>query len=870
MTIKPSNYNLTLEPDLQNFTFKGIEVITFQIEKPLKEIILDAADLNIHSVILGSESDSRIKQRFWTSQNDKEISFRLEPKNEKLIILLKEELKSGAYKLQIEYEGTLNNKLTGFYRSRYMVEGKEKIMATSQFEAADARRAFPCIDNPSFKATFDVSLVIDKKLTAISNTLPNNMGHSGERSDSRIDSGQARMTDKKNKKTVNFETTPLMSTYLLYLGVGEFEFLEDVYTSEVNRGPKNTSEVRLRIVTTPGKKQFGKFALEAAKKSLAYFEEYFDYPYPLNKLDLIAVPEFASGAMENWGAITFRENALLFYPDKSSKATQQRIAEVVAHELAHQWFGNLVTMKWWDDLWLNESFATYMAHKALDKYWPEWNIWSQYVTDTVFEGMALDSLKTSHPIKVEVKNVSELEELFDEIAYSKGGSILRMLDIYLGENNFRDGLRKYVKKFLYKNAQAQDLWSSLEEVSGKKVMEIMQSFILQTGFPNVSVKEKNNVLTFNQQRFLYEGEDTKTKWKTPMVLKNGTDTLSDIYLPERMLTIKFNPEDKLATINHKYSGFFISDYSEELLEVIGKNLNHLTDIDKVGLIHDLFALVLTGKKELISLYRYIEMYFFKVSSSLVLHYLVAKLSGIQTLIGDKESKRLLIKLAKCSLVDLIGYEPKEDESIFDSYLRNTSISALTLLEDVDVSKFVANKFADYLKNESSLHSDLRAVIFSSAVRINDNNYEIVKNLYRASKIQEEKAKFLIALGNSKNKKLISDALAYTLNPEVPLAFLPYAISPIGRNKDAKELAYQWLLKDWEKMLKLSGGLANMLLRRVLQTIVPTCAIGKEKEIEEFLRKNKEKGLERSVEQVLEMLRVNSRFVKNNSDANLRI
>src|SRR3989344_2797946 len=317
MTIKPTNYNLTFEPDLEKFTFKGKEILTFEVKDHAREIILDAVDLDVRSVIL----------------------------------------------------------------------------------AKGAR-------------------------------LP--LGASAKWGpESWLDSEVIRKNSPQNDKRVSFrfEQTPLMSTYLLYLGVGEFEWIEDKF-----------KDVLLRVITTPGKKHYGKFALECAKKSLEYFEKYFNYHYPLKKLDLIAITEFASGAMENWGAITFRENSLLYYPEKSSKATKQRIAEVIAHEIAHQWFGNLVTMKWWDDIWLNESFATYMAHKVLNNYWPEWNVWSQYVTDTVFEGMALDSLKSSNPIKVKVNKISEIDELFDEIAYEKGGSILRMLDLYLGEEVFMNGL----------------------------------------------------------------------------------------------------------------------------------------------------------------------------------------------------------------------------------------------------------------------------------------------------------------------------------------------------------------------------------------------------------------------------------------------
>ena len=853
MYILPRNYNLTFEPDLEKFTFKGEEIITFELKKKTKQIILDSVDLKIEKCQLYSSSEVE-KYKDDSSRQARTISkispFKIDQKAEKLIINFSDEIKPGEYKLFIEFEGVLNDKLAGFYRSKYTVDGKEKYLATTQFEAADARRAFPCIDSPSYKATFDVSLILNKDLTAVSNTLPKKTmdldRYTNQLATEAVDS-RARQRDKKGKKMVIFETTPLMSTYLLYLGVGEFEFLENKY--------KN---ILLRVVTTPGKSQYGEFALDCAKKFLEFYEKYFDYAYPLRKLDLIAVPDFASGAMENWGAITFRENALLLYPDLSSRATMQRISEVIAHEIVHQWFGNLVTMKWWDDLWLNESFATYMAYKAMDRYWPKWQVWNQYITDTVFEAMGLDSLRSSHSIKVEVKKVSEIDELFDEIAYEKGGSILRMLDLTLGEKIFRGGLRKYIKQFNFNNAEAKNLWSVLEKESKKSILDIMQSYLLQKGFPKISVRGKNNILFFEQHRFLYEGKDLKSVWKIPMVLKNGKNIIRQIFLNEKKLMLRFNPEEGLTTINHNYSGFYISQYSNDLLNELSKSFKYFTEGDKIGLIHDLFALILAGEKDLQELYRYIDT-FFDDKSSIVLHYLISKLTGIFLLLQDENSKKLAINFSKKALKK-VKYEPKKNENILDAYLRNTALAFLTLLNDKKVSQFVNKQFINYLKNEKSLHPDLRGVIYSCSVWINDSNHQIIRNFYRTSLVQEEKAKFLMALGNSKNKKLIQETLEYALSKEVPFAFLPYGVSSAARNPYAREITLDWLMMSWGELVKRSGGLGSMLLRRILQAVIPICGIGQEKKVEKFLNKNKIPGLERTVEQVLERLRINSRFV----------
>ena len=929
MNLIPINYNLTFESDLEKFTFKGREILTFEL-KPhstkasrgeAKQIVLDAVDLKIHSVILASgahpesNNDSGVIANA-PPQNDNKVSFRIDQKNEKLIIQLAKELEVGRYKLYLEFEGILNDKLTGFYRCKYYTpevfssssftsgvkkKPKEKYLATTQFEAADARRAFPCIDHPSSKATFDVSLIIDKDLTAVSNTLPKktvilntfdklsvnsvkdlaNEVSVNIKKDASLDSSVASLpqNDKAEKKLIKFETTPLMSTYLLYLGVGEFEFLQDSYTSEVNLqkfhprgitkgysklnlGGVATSDVKLRVVTTPGKSQYGKFALECAKKCLEYFEKYFDYPYPLKKLDLLAIPEFATGAMENWGAITFRENALLFYPEKSSKATLQRIASIIAHEIAHQWFGNLVTMKWWDDLWLNESFATYIAYKVIDHYWPEWDVWSQYITDTVFEGMGLDSLKSSHPIKVTVKNTAELDELFDEIAYEKGGSILRMLDLYLGEKVFRDGLRSYIKKYQYKNASAPNLWNELENASDKPVADLMQKYITQVGFPLVSVKKKNNHLELSQRRFLFENDSEKRfNWNIPILIQHSSNKRFRLLLKKQADIVKLPFKTGFININVNYSGFFISDYSFDLRNKLAENVSHLNHSDKLGLIHDLFLLILSGKKDLKELYQCLETFFTEEKSLIVLHYIISKLTGIYRLNKSQESKKITVQYSKKVLEKIVGYEPEKEENIFATYLRVAALSSLTLFDDRDVSRFVNSQFIGYLKNEKSLHPDLRAVVYSAAVWFDERNYAVLKKDYEKSQIQEEKVKLLSSLAFSKNKIQIKDFLSYSMTGKVPLSLFPYAVSSLARNPVAKESVLDWLMQSWSELEKRAGGLANMLLRRVLQAVIPICAIGREKETEAFLRKNKAVGLERTVEQVLEELRINSRFVR---------
>ncbi len=363
-------------------------------------------------------------------------------------------LKAGTKaQLLISFTGQLNDKLAGFYRSSYVDhrDGSKKYLATTQMEPTDARRAFPCFDEPSLKATFDITLIAEKHLTCLSNM------------DVSVETEVTSTTSKKQKKAVKFNTTPLMSTYLLAFIVGELNCIET-----------SNFRVPVRVFATPDKDiQHGKFSVELAAKTLAFYEKTFDSQFPLPKMDMVAIPDFSAGAMENWGLITYRVVDLLFDEKASGVTTKQRVADVVQHELAHQWFGNLVTMDFWDGLWLNEGFATWMSWYSCNEFFPEWKIWERFVSDDLQSALSLDSLRSSHPIEVPVKRADEINQIFDAISYSKGSCVLRMMSRYLGEDVFMEGVRRYIKKHAYGNTQTGDLWAALADASGKDVERIL-------------------------------------------------------------------------------------------------------------------------------------------------------------------------------------------------------------------------------------------------------------------------------------------------------------------------------------------------------------------------------------------------------------
>ena len=486
--VTPERYELKLTPDLTTWTFTGDERISIHVHEPVREIILNAAELELHAVSLQT-ADGKVR----------EGRVNLDTENERATLSFGEPVPAGRGDLQIQFSGILNDKLHGFYRSTYKgADGQDKPLASTQFESTDARRAFPCWDEPAFKAVYQVTLVVDEKLTAISN---------------------ARVVRENalpgNKKAVVFADSMKMSTYLVAFIVGEFEATAPVM---VGNAP-------LRVCAVPGKKHLATFAVDIGKASLEHFSAYYGIAYPGDKLDLIAIPDFASGAMENLGAITFRETALLVDADRATRTELERVADVVSHENAHMWFGDLVTMKWWNGLWLNEAFATFMEMLAVDAWKPEWRRWDSFTVSRA-AAMQVDGLKSTRPIEFPVERPEEAAGMFDILTYEKGASVLRMLEQYLGAEAFRDGIRLYLRRHAYANAETTDLWDALEESTKEPVRALMDTWIFQAGYPLISVEKGPRGLRLNQQmfRYLQDGSDQERKWHVPIFLRAGTKT----------------------------------------------------------------------------------------------------------------------------------------------------------------------------------------------------------------------------------------------------------------------------------------------------------------------------------------------------------
>jgi len=821
----PTNYELVFEPLFHNFKFNGEEIITLNLSKPTNSIKIDAAELSI--------KESHIIQggKIISSESS------LNEKDEKLTIKLAKKIK-GKAKLSIKFTGTLNDRLLGFYKSQYKdKKGKTKYLATTQFEAADARRAFPCWDEPAVKATFDVSLLVDKHLDAISN-MP--------------------VISKKKTGTKilhKFGRTPIMSTYLLYLGVGEFEYLHG-----------KLRNIKIRIVTTKGNKNKGKLSLDFTKKFLGEYEKYFGIKYPLPKLDMIAIPDFAAGAMENWGAITFREAILLYDPKTSSTRTKQYIAEVISHELAHQWFGNLVTMKWWNDLWLNESFATFMATKIVNKFYPEWDLWDQFLGDAMLEAMSLDALKNSHPINVDVKHPAQIREIFDAISYDKGGNVLRMLENYVGIENFRKGLKYYLTQHKYSNAEGQDLWKSIGRVAHKPVDAMMKTWIDQVGYPVVDVKRNNSKVSLTQRRFLSDGSiSSKNRWSIPIHIEEGNHE-SSILMKSQKSVVSLKNIDSNFIINSGRYGFYRVQYDDNSLANLSllideKILNH---VDRWSLQNDLFSQCVSGTKQIQEYLDFTTSYHDE-DNYITLQNLAQNLYHLYKLTRkEKFSDEIRTYTAQFlgTIFDRLGWDSQKNEKHTNALLRSFVITALGKLGDKEILNEARKRFNKFLKNKNSLAADLQEPVFVLvAWQGNEKTYNKLLSLYKKSTLQEEKIRFLMAMCNFKQKNLLLKTLALSLTPEVRSQNIRVPIMGVSANIYGSDILWPWLKNNWKKLVRRFG-VGNPLANRIVASIGSVIDDKQEKDVRKFFKRMPLPGTERVIEQTLERVRIRSKFLRS--------
>lgn len=847
----PRRYDIELLPDLTAFKFDGKLSVTLDILQETSHLVLNVFDLTIQSGSVWLRSNET-RQVFWPT------SVEVDKEDEILVLSFEQSLPVGEAILCMEFQGNLNDSMKGFYRSSYLKDGVKRYMAVTQFEPADARRCFPCWDEPAIKATFKMTVQVPVDRVVLSN-MP----------------VETEVVIGSNKR-VSFQESPKMSTYLVAVVVGELEYLE----GETPSGNK------VRVYCEVGRAEQGKFALDVATKTLPFYEEYFGTPYPLPKMDMVAIPDFAAGAMENYGLVTYRESALLYDEKNSAAANKQRVAIVVAHELAHQWFGNLVTMEWWTHLWLNEGFATWVSFLAVDHLFPDWKIWTQFIDQTV-SAFKLDGLVESHPIEVEVGHAREIDEIFDAISYNKGASIIRMLQTYLGAEVFQKGLMAYIKKYAYKNASTEDLWLSLSEQSGEPVRELMDSWTKQKGYPVLAVTIKGSELEVKQSQYLSSGLSGSGEWVVPVTICIGSYSSVTRYLVRgKVCSVPLPPsfnEDggshlkemsdgkrssNWIKLNVGQTSFYRVQYDEGLAARLRAAIasGSLEATDRFGILDDTYALCSACKQPLATLLSLMDA-FREETDYTVLGSLISVAYKILLVIRDAvpeatpELKQFSGKLLHYA-AEKLGWEVKEGESHLDAMLRGEVLSALISFDHEDVVTEAARRFDAFLKDRGTplLPADIRSAAFKAVMRKTTSSdrsgYDALLRVYRESSISQEKTRVLTNLASSSDPGLVKEALDFSISSEVrnqDTVFVFSGISPEGR-----EIAWIWLKEHWSFLWKNWGGF--LITRFITATTSHFSSEEKAKDIETFFATHGNPAVERTVNQSVERVRITAQWV----------
>jgi aminopeptidase N len=781
--VVPTEYAIRIVPDIANFTFAGSETVKVNVRSPVHQLVLNQLELQIEAA----------------SVDGKELplsTIKTDNKKELLTLTLPSELAVGDHALALRFTGKINEQGQGLFYMRYQEEGggARKVMLGTQFEATDARRFFPSWDEPAFRARFQLTVVVPENWLAVSN-MP-------IESEQRIAGG----------KEVRFAPTPPMSSYLNVFVAGELDFIE----SRV--GP-----TQIRVIAAKGKAELGRYALEASAEILKYYNDYFGVPYPLPKLDQIAIPGGFGGAMENWGGITYYESRLLFDPKSSSGETKQNIYEVLAHEMAHMWFGDLVTMAWWDNLWLNEGFASWMGSKCTVHFNPQWEVWlardlprdptrrSGIAKEAAMEG---DARSTTHPIQQRVATEAEANSAFDDITYKKGQSFLRMLESFLGEDVFRDGIRRYIAAHKYSNTTTADLWNALSDASNKSVGEIAAGWTEQPGFPVVNVKrEADGKVLLTQERFSLNFKNVPPLlWQIPLTYSVVGERPATLLMTDKTVALENIPADRALRLNLNGAGNYRVEYDDLSWELLFRALPKLGVEDRVNLMSDAWALVQAGRAP-VSLYFGLVK---KLPASTDLaerEQIINVLDFVNGLLvgsSERESfQRYARSLLRPTFVNL-AWEPKPDEPTNAGRLRASLISTLGRLNDPEVLARCREHFQKYLAHPASLPPDLRAPVLAVVGRYADEKtWNKLHELGLKTTSIEDKQNYYDALACATDPKLVKKTLAIALTDELPTSRAIFLVSRVARDSGHPDIAWEFAKTNMKALLaKVDAAGAN--------------------------------------------------------------
>ena len=773
-SVMPSRYDLMLRPDLQAATFTGSVIIALEVLEATDAIWLNAAELDVISTALEDGDGNHVYSPEAEVMADRE----------RLRLGFGASLPPGGYRLKLGFEGILNDKLRGFYRSVFRDDdGNEHVIATTQFESTDARRAFPCFDEPDFKAVFGVTLIVPDDLYAVSNAPIVCETPAGN-----------------GKRRVSFDDTIKMSTYLVAFVVGPFEATEAV----------DVDDVPLRVVHPVGKGHLTEFALKVGAFALRHFAAYYDIAYPGRKLDLVAIPDFAFGAMENFGCVTFREVLLLLDPQQATQAERVRVADVIAHEIAHMWFGDLVTMRWWHGIWLNEAFATFMGTMAVDAFDAQWQRWVQFSLERS-KAFDVDSLHNTRSIEYPVQSPQDADGMFDILTYVKGCSLLVMLQQHLDPTSFRDGIRHYLRRHQYGNTETNDLWDAIEEVTGAPARRVMDSWIFKRGFPLLSVDgDAAGKLILTQQRFrftpLSKGDDSA--WSVPVTLRyehDGQVSQRRVLLESASLEIDLRHPVDWLVVNASGHGFYRVRYAPHLLQRLRLIMRQqLSPVERYALADDSWASVLSGAVSAADFLALAQE--FRDEDDLDMWNLLCEcLEELGRILdGEAEARyQSVLRGLYAPTLERLGWTPNADDSARSLALRGLIIRSLAVAAgDVGVQEQCRDLHASYLLDSSSVEPNVAAAAAAAvACRGTDDDYSAFVERSKNGATPQEVRRYQMLLASFPGMDHMAETLRMCLDGTVRTQDAPYLVAECLRNRRRGEQAWRFVRDNWETMLE---------------------------------------------------------------------
>lgn len=823
--VVPRRYDVRLVPDLAGASFTGTVEIELEVLEVTDTLVLNAAELTIDEVRVARGGAA--VEVTGTS---------LDESTERLSVGLAESLPPGGATLTVAFTGVLNDKLRGFYRSTFTDDqGTEHVIATTQMQATDCRRAFPCWDEPDFKAVFGVTLVVEPGLFAISN------------------GPEVSREDTGGRVAIRFADTMVMSSYLVAFVVGPLEATEPV---DVNGTP-------LRVVHPPGKGHLTAFGLDCGRFALDWFERYYGIPYPGEKVDLVALPDFAAGAMENLGCITFRESLLLVDPASATQAETQVVADVITHELAHMWFGDLVTMSWWNGIWLNEAFATFMEIMACDAYRPDWERWVSFGLERTV-AFETDSLATTRTVEFEVRSPADCEGMFDVLTYQKGGALLRMLQQYLGEEQFRAGVNHYLAKHSYANTETGDLWDAIEESTGQPARRLMDSWIWQAGFPLVTaqVSADGTEVVLRQQRFGFtdEAASDPTRWVIPVHVRQvaaGSSTTTKVLLEDDSVRVPLVSPDAVVVVNADGPGFYRVAYSDALLaRLSGEALAGLSTLERYNLVDDAWSAVVAGRLGAAEFTR-LASGFAEETDLAVWQALANGLRGCGRLVEGAalEAFRRSVRSLAGPALERLGWEPAAGEDDLTGKRRGLLVGLVAVLgADPDAQARARALFEQAQADPASVHPELVAAATSVvAATGTEEDFERFVDGYRHGATPQDQLRSLYALADFDDAELVRRAAEFAFSGEVKTQNAPFLLGRCIANRNHGALAWQLVRQRWNEA---NEKFPSNTIVRMVDPVKLLNRAQDEADVQGFFAEHGIAQAAKTLEQVLERQRVN--------------